>query len=85
MKSQAKFSTAVMVMDLIQNERSVSFERDLMMRDFFLSVIDIKKANDPSPRAGCGYSRPRSLSKCEDEVSPENGRADDYYEHGSHQ
>lgn len=83
--SESKYSTAVMVMGLIYNERNVSHDHDGLMWSYFLKVIDIKSRNDPSIRDGCCYSHAKYMGSSSSKFdSPENGRADDYYEHGSH-
>lgn len=79
-----KYHAAMTVITLLEKERPGSKGYNQNMREYLLKVIEIRRANDPSPRAGCGYSHPKYNSTCEKTGSPVNDRADDYYEHGSH-
>ena len=81
--SNNKYNVAKLVIALIDNDRLAGTSYSEQMRDYLLNVIEIKKANDPSPRKGCGYPHHKYDKNCEKTGNPSNDRADDYYEHGS--
>ena len=82
--SNNKYNVAKLVIALIDNDRLTRASYSYQMREYLLKVIEIKRANDPSPRAGRGYFHQRHNAACGKTGSPSNDRADDYYEHGSH-
>ena len=93
MSSQAKYSIAAMIIEMINRDRFHGESYAVEMRAFRIKVTDIMAANDQKIRAGlisgsrvdCGYVHPRQMCRNSSQFdSPENGRADDYYEHGSH-
>ena len=82
--SDNKYNVAKLVIALIDNERLAEASYSYQMREYLLKVIEIKRANDPYLRKGCGCPHPKYNRTCEKTGSPASDRADDYYEHGSH-